>query len=202
MLCDRAAMASTMGAWTEPPWESPLDPDACMRAVPPSATMTGMFLEGTAKLARSKGHDPKSARPHYVAFQAYPLREHCKLLVEVAQLVFPDVSLRQGLRRLGRGAPNVLMRSTVGRVVLGAVEGAVPTIQAMAKSYSLHMRPSTLVVEPSGDRAVIIRLSEVHTFLDSHNIGVFEGVLDYAGVRGTIRIQSYTRTTADFLCEW
>ncbi len=195
-------MATTPGRFTEPPWENPLDVEPYMRAVPHDATMTGMFLDGAAKLARDKGHTIRAARARYTPFQPYPLKEHCAILVEVAEAIFPRVPLREGLRRLGRGAPHVLMRSTVGRVVLGSVDGAIATIEAMARSYSMHMRPSTLCVEPAGPRAVIIRLTDVYTFLDSHNVGVFEGVLHHAGVNGTIRICSYSRTSADFMCAW
>lgn len=195
-------MGSANGPFTPPPWEAPLDVDAAMRAVPSDATMTGMFLEGAAKLARDKGHALPSARDRYVPFQRYPLKEHCQLLVEAAAALYPRHPLREGLRRLGRGAPYVLMRSTVGRVVLGSVDGPVAIVEAMARSYMLHMRPSSLAVEAAGPRALTIRLSDIYTFLDSHNVGVFEGVLEYAGVRGEVRVCSYTRTSADFFCEW
>lgn len=191
-----------MGPWSDAPWGAPLDVDACLRAIPASATITGMFLEGASQVARDKGHTMRAGRARYTAFQTYPLREHCEILVEVAEALYANVPLREGLRRLGRGAPQVLMRSTVGRVVLGSVEGPVPTIEAMARSYALHMRPSTLVVEKHGEHGVIIHLSDIHNFLDSHNVGVFEGVMRHAGAPGKVRICSFSRTNADFLCEW
>lgn len=191
-----------MTTWTDPPWDSPLDVEACLRAVPSSATMTGMFLDATAKIARDKGLEVAAARPRYTAFQPYPLKEHCRVLVEVAGALYPNVSTREALRRLGRGAPSVLLRSTVGRVVLGSVEGPFEVLVAMARSYSMHMRPSVLEVERAGDRAAVVRLSEVHNFLDSHNVGVFEGVLHHAGVKGIVRIRTFSRTSGDFHCSW
>ncbi len=188
--------------WAEPPWSSPLDVDALIRAVPEDATMTGMFLDAVAKIARDKGHELRAARDRYIPFKTYPLREHCAILVEVARVTMPDVPLRIALRRLGRGAPHVLLQSTVGRVVLGSVEGPLPLLGAMAKSYAMHMQPCTLAVEPAADRSAIVRMSDIHNFLDSHNVGVFEGLLRYAGVEGTVRIRSYSRTAADLLCAW
>jgi uncharacterized protein (TIGR02265 family) len=137
-----------------------------------------------------------------VPFQTYPLREHCELLVEVARVVHPELSLRLALRRLGRGAPYALVRSTIGKVVLGSVEGPLEILRAMAKSYAMHMRPSALDVEADGRKRAIVHLTDVHNFLDSHNVGVFEGVLKYAGVAGTVAIRSYSRTSADLLCAW
>jgi len=164
--------------------------------------MTGMFLESAVALARERGHEIRAARPRYVAFQTYPLKEHCQILLEVARAVYPNAPTREALRKLGRGAPHVLLQSTVGRVVLGSVEGPVATIEAMARSYALHMRPANLTVERAGSNAAIIRMSEIHNFLDSHNVGVFEGVMKLAKVDATIRIRAYSRTSADFLCEW
>ena len=188
--------------FVEPPWRSPLDADACIAAIPKDATITGMFPEGVAQLGRDRGHTIASARARYTPFQAYPLAEHCRILVEVAQKIFPRRSLRESLRRLGRGAPHVLMRSTVGRVVLGSAEGPIATLEAMARSYMLHMRPGTLAVERDSDQSVVIHLDAIYNFLDSHNVGVFEGVLRHAGVESVIRIHSYSPTKADFFCEW
>ncbi len=191
-----------MRDFTEPPWRSPLDADACIAAIPADATMTGMFLEAVAQLGRDKGHAISAARARYTPFQTYPLAEHCRGLVEVAQKMFPRRPLRESLRRLGRGAPHVLMRSTVGRVVLGAAEGPIAILEAIARSYMLHMRPGTLAVERAGERAVIVHLDDVYNFLDSHNVGVFEGALGYAGLDGVIRIRAQSATRADFFCEW
>jgi len=188
--------------WTDPPWESPLDAEACLRAIPATATITGMFIESTAALARQKGHTVTSARARYTAFQPYPLKEHCTVLVEVARVLYPKVHLREALRRIGRGAPHVLLQSTVGRVVLGSAEGPHATIEAMAKSYAVHMQPATLKVERAGEKSAVIRMSDIHNFLDSHNVGVFEGVMRHAKLEGTIRIRSYSRTSADFFCAW
>lgn len=186
----------------EPPWASALDAAACIRAIPADATMTGMFLESAIGLARERGHEVRAARSRYVAFQPYPLKEHCQILLEVARAVYPNATIREALRKLGRGAPYVLLRSMVGRVVLGSVEGPTATIEAMARSYALHMRPANLAVERAGESGALIRMSEIHNFLDSHNVGVFEGVMKLAKVEGTIRIRAYSRTAADFLCEW
>jgi hypothetical protein len=64
------------------------------------------------------------------------------------------------------------------------------------------MRPCTLVVETINSKSVVIHLSDIYNFLDSHNVGVFEGVLQHAGLEGAIRMRAFTRTSADFLCEW
>ena len=188
--------------WQDPPWSAPLDVDALLRAIPADATMTGVFLAGVAEVGKQRGLALTKARDRYLPFQAYPLREHCELLVEVARLAFATTPRREALRRLGRGAPQVLLSSTLGRVVLGSANGPIEVLRAMAKSYALHMKPCTLEVLDEGSGRAVVRLAQVHNFLDSHNVGVFEGCLRYAGVKGEVRIHAYDRATADLLCTW
>lgn len=188
--------------WYEPPWGAALDAERLIRLVPEDATMTGQFLSAVANVATSHGIRLLSARAKYTPFASYPLREHCELLVETSRKVFPLFSLREGLRKLGRGAPQVLMQSVVGRVVFGSVEGPLDVLVAMAKSYMLHMRPGQVDVLSEDSTSAIVRAREIHNFLDSHNVGVFEGALKHAGVRGEVRIHVQDRTTADFRCSW
>jgi uncharacterized protein (TIGR02265 family) len=195
-------LGSSGGAWLEPPWDSPLDGDLVARAVPAHATMTGMFLDAVAGLAKDRGLKLKKARERYTPFQPYPLREHCELMLEVSRTLLSDMPLRHALRRLGRGAPQALIRSTLGRVVFGSVEGPLEILRALSKSYSMHLKPSSLEVEGAGPKAVIIHLADIYNFLDSHNVGVFEGALKYANVKGTVKIKPFTRTSADLLCSW
>lgn len=190
------------GSWLVPDWQAPFDDAAALRAIPATATMTGMFLDAVAKLGRDNGFSAPSARARYTPFQPYPLLEHCRILLEVARTVYAKLPVREALRRLGRGAPYVLMGSTVGRVVLGSAEGPMATLEAMTRSYVLHMRPGVVSIEVLSDRSAIIRLDQIYNFLDCHNVGVFEGALNYIEVKGTVRINLRTATSADLLCEW
>lgn len=186
--------------WDEPPWTAPLDPDAVIAAIPPGAVMSGMFLAGIVELARARKVTLRSARPSYVPFRPYPLREHCVLLVEAARGGFPGEPLRQSLRRIGRGAPRTLVGSMVGKVVLGSVEGPLEMMRALAKSYALHMQPAKVEVVDLGPGDVVVRLRDVWHFLDSHHVGVFEGLLRYAEVEGEVKVHAWSSSSADFRC--
>lgn len=164
--------------------------------------MSGLFLSAVVATAKAGGVTLPSARPSYTAFRPYLLREHCTLMVEAARGLWPDEPLRQALRKFGRGAPRALVQSMLGRVVLGSVEGPLEILRAMAKSYPLHTKPGALEVIQLGPGRVVVRMTEIQHFLDSHHVGVFEGVMRYAEVEGTVRIHSYSRVDADLLCEW
>jgi uncharacterized protein (TIGR02265 family) len=186
----------------DPPWSAPLDAATVLRAVPETATVAGLFLEPLAEAARREGKPLPSARDRYTPFRFYPLREHASLLIEACARLYPNLPLRQALRKLGRGAPQALLTSTLGKVVLASAVGPDEIIAAMVKAYPINVRPSRLqIVELAAGRA-IVRVEEMHYFLDSHHIGAFEGVISYAGRRGTVKICSYSPVSADLLCTW
>jgi len=188
--------------YVEPPWRAPLDAEAELRAIPSTATISGMFLAPLVLEAKRCGVVLPSARDRYVPFTFYPLVEHCRLLVESCRLLHRDRPLRQALRKLGRGAPHALVASTLGRVVLGSAEGVHDVIRAMAKAYPLNARPSRVTVLEAGSGRALVRLEDVHYFLDSHHVGAFEGVLRFAQVEGRVLVARRGRAAADLLLEW
>jgi hypothetical protein len=85
-------------------------------------------------------------QPRYLPFGFYPVREFAPLLVTAADLFYPDLSLRQGLRRIGT-AGLAFLSSTLGKVTLGASEGVHATVAAIAETYGIN----TATPAPSGD---------------------------------------------------
>jgi uncharacterized protein (TIGR02265 family) len=188
--------------FVEPPWTAPVDVASVVRHVPESATISGMFLEPLAELGRLRSDPLPSARERYTQFRFYPLREHVNLLIETCARHYAALPMRQALRKLGRAAPGALVQSTIGRVMLNSASGVEECIRAMAKTYSLNVRPGTATPIEFGRGYGIVRLEDIHYFLDSHHVGSFEGVLKFAGVQGDVRICSYSATSADLLCTW
>ncbi|MDB4974597.1 MAG: hypothetical protein JWN48_2938 [Myxococcaceae bacterium] len=188
--------------FVEPPWQAALELPAVLRAIPESATISGMFMEPLAEHARRLGKPLPSARERYVPFRFYPLREHAQLLSEMCTKHYGAMPLRQALRKLGRAAPSALAASTIGKVMLSTANGVEDMIRALIKTYPLNLRPGKLDVIEFGPNSVTVRLEEVYYFLDSHHVGSFEGIMRFAGKEGTVRICSYSSTSADFLCTW
>ena len=198
----RVGVSHPEAPFVDPPWSAPLSAEQEIATIPAEATISGMFLAPLAQEAMRRGIRLPSARERYVPFNFYPLREHARLLVETCQRMYPDRSLRQALRKLGRGAPKALVASTLGKVVLGSVEGVHDIIAAMAKAYPLNARPSRVTVLESVSGRSVVRLDDVHYFLDSHHVGTFEGVLNYARREGRVQIRSHGRSSAELLLEW
>ncbi len=134
--------------FVSPPWTSPLDIALELRRIPESATQKGMFLLPMVVEAKRRGSVLPSARPRYLPFQDYPLREHAQLLVEAAQVLFANDPLRIGLRRLGRGGHAAFVESTVGKVVWASVTDAAGAMDAITRAYEISVPGcTTRVVE-------------------------------------------------------
>lgn len=196
-------MTTELPPFGEPPWHAPLDSDESLAALPEDAQMKGMFLAAIVARATEAGVVLSSARPRYTAFQWYPLREHCALLTELSRAVWPNEPLRQGLRRIGRGAAPALVGSTLGKVMVGSAIGPAQVVSEMAKAYMLLARPGTIAVVEDSPGRMEISLRDVCFFLDSHHVGVYEGALRFArAVDPKVQIRMRGPHDLDLLCEW
>jgi uncharacterized protein (TIGR02265 family) len=198
----RTSVESRFRSFVEPPWSAPLDAHAVLRAVPESASIVGMFCDRVVNVAKLQGKPLPSAREKYTPYKFYPLREHAQLVLEACPRLYPSLSLRQALRKLGRAAPQALIGSTIGKVTLGAASGVEETLRAWAKTYPLHLRPGFAELAEVSKNHAIVRLTDVHFFLDSHHVGSFEGLFKFLELRATVKIHSFSPSAADLLCTW
>lgn len=191
-----------LSPFREPPWNAPFDLQRELESIPSSAQVRGMFVLPVLHEARRLRLSLSYVRERYLPFQLYPLRDHARLLAEVAAAAYPKLPPRQALRKLGRGAPNALSASTLGRVLLQAAEGPVGVVTAFAKGYELTLEPGRVVVEARGPTCVDATLHEVHYFVDCHHVGAFEGALKYARVRGHVKLQRVSAAEAVLRLTW
>jgi len=161
-----------------------------------------MFFLGVLEGAKRRGVALPGTRDRYLPFGFYPVTEFAPLLVAAAGLFHPKLSLREGLRAIGGVGPAVLAKTVLGKVTLGSAIGVHAVIEAIAKTYSVNIRPSRCAVMHKAERACVVSVDNVQYFLDSHHVGVFEGTMTHAGVKGHVRIASKSEFSADLLLEW
>ena len=202
MEAQQRAMPVFEGRFAEPLWMAPLDCEAALAAIPATATISGMFIAPLVVEAKRLGVVLPSARERYLPFQFYPLVEHARVMLETCARIYPNVPIRFALRKLGRGAPKALVTSTLGKVVLASAEGVHEVVDAMAKAYPLNARPSKVTVVERAPGRIVVRLEELHYFIDSHHVGAFEGAMKYAGAEGRVLVAPRGKASADFLLEW
>jgi uncharacterized protein (TIGR02265 family) len=169
--------------------------------VPEAATISGMFLMPMAAEAAGRGFPLPSARPRYTRFNFYPLREHVQLMFETAEALFPQLSTRKAIRKLGRGAAPALLQSTLGKVVLATAVSPAGALEAMAKAYGINLRPGEASVVEQGDGFAILELREIHYLLDNH-VGAMEGLLRPLGLKPEVRVYERGPGHAELLVTW
>lgn len=191
-----------LSLFKEPPWDAPLDVERELECIPPTSLIRGMFIQPVVNEAKRAQRGTLNTRDRYVPFQFYPLREHARLLAETAALVFPKLSMRQALRKLGRGAPHAFLNSRLGRVVLQPGLDVFEIVMGFAKGYELCLSPGRASVEQRAERVLDVTLEDLHYYLDSHHVGAFEGTLRMANLQGHVQIHRISAAQAVLRLEW
>jgi uncharacterized protein (TIGR02265 family) len=196
-----------MRSFIAPNWDAPLDTDAYIRAVPATAVIKGMYPGAIATEARKRGLSLPHAGEKYVPFHDYPLRDHLRLLTEAARAFSPDLSTRAALRKIGRAAVTVFLNSTLGRAALGGLtqpEATRLALVGITRAYTTSVgKPSPQVeVKETSDTSCIVKISDFWLFLDSHQIGILEGVCRACGVRCDILVASEGLASGELSCSW
>lgn len=185
-----------------PDFGRPLDVSAGIAQLPLGGSIRGMYLQSVVDLCAAAGR-PLPPRPVYTALKDYPLVDHVRLVVEAARLAHPDVPVREGLRRIGRGTYDVMAATLIGRVVFGVLGKDIARVtRLVAKAYEISGRGMTASLVDAGEDWSHVRL-EGHTCLvDSYHVGAFEGVLRARNVEGEVRVHELSPTTTDFFTVW
>ena len=191
-----------MTSFVDPPWDQPLDPDAVVQSIPSSETVKGMFLQPMLAVAREKNLPLPVERQRYVAFQDYPLREHAQLLVLTAKALYPDLSLRQGLRRIGRQAQSAFIESTIGRVLWASVDDVASALEATVKGYAIAHPTCDVAIVKTTPRSARLRMHRIWWFLDSHHVGCLEGAMKSLGSIGTVKVDMSSPSAGEMECSW
>lgn len=189
-------------SFQEPPWQEPLDTALTLQSIPASATIAGMYPNAIAEGAKQLGKVVPLLRERYLPFGFYPLREYVELLLQACEVLYPKRPLRFALRSTGRAAPAALLKSTMGRVVFGSVNGPREVMHSLIKTYPINLRPCHAEILESSDQHVLVHLRDIHFFLDCHHVGVLEGALRHAKVTGKVLISSLSATEAHLRCTW
>lgn len=181
-----------------PDWSAPLDVDERVRLVPPTAMVKGMFLERPiAEAQRRCGRRPVPGE--YVPFRDYPITEHIRVLAACAAAAWPDVPLREGIRRLGRDAFRTFLESLAGRVVFAAAGRNFDAgLGLTTRAYGLTGPVGTARVVERTPGAAVVELRGIHSLADCYHVGVFEAGMEHFHEPGEVLIRVHSACDVDF----
>ncbi|HEY2515138.1 MAG TPA: DUF2378 family protein [Polyangiaceae bacterium] len=190
-----------------PPWDAPLDPEAFLRSIPAGALIKGMFPGALAAEARRRGIPLPTAADKYLPFYEYPLRDHMRLVVDAARGFWPELHVRQGLRKVGRAAVTAFTQTTFGKAVLGGFnqpETMARALSSMVRAFGTSLSKPTphLEVVQTADTTCVLRFRDAWLLLDCHQVGIIEGYCHACGVRPDVKVAVISPSSADFLVSW
>jgi uncharacterized protein (TIGR02265 family) len=184
-----------------PDWNAPLDVEQRIGLVPKWVTIKGMFFQSLIKLTQQH-KKPLLAEP-YVAFKDYTAPEYMRLSVKVAQIIYPNLPLREALRRLGQNVYPTLLQSMIGRVVFGALGGDIYAIMKLVpKGYSISSKVGKVQVREVSDDHALIAFEDFYGFYDCYHIGVIEGAIMACGKKPQVQLRTLEPGKIEMLCRW
>ena len=183
-----------------PSFSAPLDLEARV-AQCPAAEVKGVFFEPVAARARRVGKP--FGRPRYLVFRGYPLAEWLEFLPAAAAALYPTLAPREGIRRLGWGAYEGFVESTIGAVLFGLAgkspELAIPLVGRAYELVRAHGSVRTIAQSPG--RAVIAYRG-FWDWIDAWHLGIVEGALRAFRLRGEVRVRMLGPNDGDIELRW
>jgi len=186
-----------------PDLEVPFDLEAYVESIPEDAAMRGLPIfqmvgdvtpDGIA-LLESNGIGK---------LRLNPLREVFAALGEVVrESMGDDVPVRVGLSRLGWQGYRGVLKTLIGRALFQAVGEDVREILRLLPTACDHIF-STAVMEVVGvrQRWALIAYHEMWTLEPGMDFGLFEGLLDFCGLEGSVRYRPDGPAHGELLVEW
>jgi uncharacterized protein (TIGR02265 family) len=188
--------------FSAPDFHIPIGSADAAVSIPEGATVKGFFFQRAQKELEQRGL-PFDGTRRYTVFKDYPLAEYRDLLLLAAGKLHPQVPQREGLRRLGQLAYPTLADTMIGRVIFGVLGNDLTSVmKAAAKGYKVSMSPGSAEVLDVGARHAHVRLDDVYVFLDSYQVGVFEGAITACGRVGEVGLRRHSPITAELYCQW
>lgn len=184
-----------------PDTSGPFDAEARCRAVPPGATVKGMFLEAMVEDIRRRGFEPPTQERFY-AFHDYPMVQCLELLIEGSRLSYADLPVPEGIRRMSRPAYATFADSLIGKVVFAAMRGSVAGIFRLAsRAWGRATNVGKLETEIVDENTARISTSDFY-LTEFAALGIAEGVLEACGHQGIVAYRPRSAIAGDYWIRW
>ena len=191
-----------MRPFVAPDWNAPLDLPAYLAGVPAKATIKGVFPGAMVEAARRKGVTLPNARAKYHPFTDVPVTEYLPLLVAAAEWMFPGMSRREALRKVGRASFNAVEKSMLLRILLTGMLDLRSNLGILGKGLALAATPTRFEVVEIRERRAVVRFTAAYIFLDSHYLGIVEKVAGSSKLRVEARVSLETPYDGDIEITW
>ncbi len=178
-----------------PRFYAPVDLEGQVALLPPRATCKGMFF--LDPIARAQRHDAAVdlfamagvAPRRYMPFLDYPHAEWMRVAYAAATVLSPGGRVGEGLRELGRHAYDVIFANPLGKVLFSPFGFDLERVFAHAgMGYRLGIGFGAVQSERRGPQHYRVTFEDFPSFLETYNVGVFEGAVAHYGSEAVVRI--------------
>lgn len=187
--------------FAEPDWDAPIDFDARLAAIPPSAQVRGMFLRFLIQ-----GMDAEAATKvrgrRYLPFKNYSMRDYVELL---ALSCVPNALVAPGerVRRLGRNLYPTYAGTITGTAIFAAAGHNFRRVLEMAPAaYRVSAETALVTIRSISDQHALVEVRNLWNLPDLHQVGVLEGAMLVCNAVGAIRIRTLSFSDVDFEITW
>jgi uncharacterized protein (TIGR02265 family) len=198
----REQLQSDLGRFELPMWDAPYDIDAEIAAAPEQGTVRGMFFDFVIDKVRATTGQriDDTAR---VAFGKYPVREYMRLLARGAQVLYPNVSRREGLRRMGHTLFDEFYETMIGRAIFSVAGRSLERICSLApKAYDVSYEPVSVQTHLRGVKHAHIIFSPMFIFPETFHVGAWEGAARFCGNEATVRLKRIRTACFEYELRW
>ncbi len=189
------------------PLDFPFDVESRLAALSPKHSVKGMFTAtvvkrlGEAEHQRLKPLLLAPPRGNYVAFSSYPVVDHQRLTIALARRLFPAVPITEALRRFERSAAERFAETTLGKVVVAALDSPGTGLMRVPEISHLVSHVGTISAERVQD-GVKLSYREYSGFLDCAMVGSLEGAVMFFGYKPEIEVSLQSERDGDFVVRW
>lgn len=196
------SLEAELARFEVPKWDAPYDVEAEIMAAPEDATVRGMFFDFTIeRTERTTGE--RIDYTSRIAFGKYSMREYMRLVARAAAMMYPAVSKREGIRRLGQVVFEDFCETMVGRAIFSVGGRNLERLCTLApKAYEVSYEPARVQTSLRGPQHAHVILAPMYVFPETFHVGAWEGAGKFCGVEAVVRVQKIRPGFCEYDIRW
>jgi uncharacterized protein (TIGR02265 family) len=189
------------------PLTGEVDVEALIATIPEFYSVRGLFF---TQLVADLGDDfaaltPKLSSPppsgRYLAFTAYPIRDHLRVIDAAACHVYPGCPNRQAHRLRARSELGNFGRTMLGKAILSIIGDPATLLLRYPEIFATFTKGPSGKASREGPEAVTIELTDYFGSVD-YQVGLIEGFVMSFGFAPRTEVQRQPPNKLIFRIEW
>jgi uncharacterized protein (TIGR02265 family) len=183
-----------------PDFTAPLDTAYVLRTLP-QGTLKGSFVGDLLQRAKIRGLPPITTKK-YIFFKDYPLQEAIEIFLELIPKLYPDVPIREAIRRNGHAEYGTFLNSMLGKALLGRFISISFHAKLIPKIYSLLSSYGKVSLTQVSGNSLTLLYENVPDLIDCADVGSLEGGFLARNVTHQVYFRRLGVGHGELFCTW